>query len=118
MVILEPPQQILGLLRDALVPADGDGAGGGVESGGGGDDDGDDEAEILAYVATLASSLASAQNFDPSEWVAHLGPYLAALPSQSDTAAVEGTVAKFCRAAVATLQDDDALSDGAFASSS
>ena len=117
MVILEPPQQILGLLRDALVPAAG--GGGGVDPcGGGGDDDGDDAAEILAYVATLASSLASAQNFDPSEWVAHLGPYLAALPSQSAPDAVEGTVAKFCRAAVATLQDDDALSDGALASSS
>eukprot|EP00581_Thalassiosira_minuscula_P028945 CAMPEP_0183757706 /NCGR_PEP_ID=MMETSP0739-20130205/5942_1 /TAXON_ID=385413 /ORGANISM="Thalassiosira miniscula, Strain CCMP1093" /LENGTH=746 /DNA_ID=CAMNT_0025995207 /DNA_START=18 /DNA_END=2258 /DNA_ORIENTATION=+ len=103
MVILEPPQNILKLLRDAL-PAE-------AKNGGTSSDFGDESEEILAYVATLAASLADSQNFDSNEWVENLGPYLSTLPSQSDADAVEETIGKFCSAAVSALQDNDDSSD-------
>mmetsp|Transcript_41092 Transcript_41092/g.75179 ORF Transcript_41092/g.75179 Transcript_41092/m.75179 type:complete len:749 (+) Transcript_41092:20-2266(+) len=103
MVILEPPQTILKLLSDAL-PAE-------ASSGNTSSDFGDETAEILAYVATLAAALADSQNFNSTEWVENLGPYLATLPSQSTSEAVEETIEKFCSAAVTALAENDDSSD-------
>lgn len=62
MVIIDPPQETLKLLRQALNTKN---------------DPADEESmEILAYVASLASSLASTQNFDSSAWIDILSPYL------------------------------------------
>lgn len=66
MVIIDPPQETLRLLRQALNTNDAP----------------DEESmEILAYVASLASSLASTQNFDSSCWIEALSPYLSEIPS-------------------------------------
>eukprot|EP00978_Attheya_sp_CCMP212_P001251 scaffold2587_cov40-Attheya_sp.AAC.1 len=76
MVILEPPQHTLKLLRDSL-PDDPSLVGGeGVEN---------ESAEVIAYVAALAASLADAQDFDSTTWVEALAPYLATLPALSST---------------------------------
>jgi len=104
MVILEPPQTLLKLLRDAL-PAEA------TSGNGSASDFGDDSDEILAYVATLAASLADSQNFNSNEWVANLGPYLSVLPSQSTPEAIEDTIDKFCSAAVTALAQNDDSSD-------
>jgi hypothetical protein len=71
MVFLEPPQAILTLLREAL-PDDYDAAAANV----GGESN--DNEEVLAYVASLASSLADSQNWDCNAWVQELSPYLLA----------------------------------------
>ncbi|KAL3801532.1 hypothetical protein HJC23_000970 [Cyclotella cryptica] len=74
MVYLEPPQQLLQLLRDALPdkapassPSDP------IED--------EESAEILAYVATLAATLSSTSSFQADEWHDALEPYLSSLPS-------------------------------------
>lgn len=71
MVIIDPPEATLKLLREALNTSD--------ETAKSEND------EVLAYVATLASSLASAQDFDASTWNENLSPYLASLPSMSSS---------------------------------
>ena len=80
MVFLEPPRATLGLLRAALASSgeDGDDAPAAAfdfGSGGGGGDD-DDTEEVLAYVATLASALASSREWDAKVWSDELTPYL------------------------------------------
>eukprot|EP00584_Thalassiosira_punctigera_P004160 CAMPEP_0172527988 /NCGR_PEP_ID=MMETSP1067-20121228/2501_1 /TAXON_ID=265564 ORGANISM="Thalassiosira punctigera, Strain Tpunct2005C2" /NCGR_SAMPLE_ID=MMETSP1067 /ASSEMBLY_ACC=CAM_ASM_000444 /LENGTH=750 /DNA_ID=CAMNT_0013311827 /DNA_START=44 /DNA_END=2296 /DNA_ORIENTATION=+ len=106
MVMLEPPQTILKLLRESLPPE------ALCSNGGSATDFGDDCDEILAYVATLASTLADSQNFDASEWVDNLGPYISTLPfSQSSPDAVEETIERFCRSADSALQNGDDSSD-------
>ncbi|KAL9187276.1 hypothetical protein ACHAXT_001379 [Thalassiosira profunda] len=107
MVILEPPQPLLRLLIEAL-PA------GVVATNGGGapSDFGTGEPdEILAYAATLASTLADSGNFNSTEWVEELAPYLAVLPALKDADDVEEAVGKFCSAAENALQSADDSSD-------
>mmetsp|Transcript_14078 Transcript_14078/g.30612 ORF Transcript_14078/g.30612 Transcript_14078/m.30612 type:complete len:751 (+) Transcript_14078:24-2276(+) len=105
MVILEPPQAILKLLRDAL-PASAV-----AETNGTSSDFGDETDEILAYVATLASCLIDSQNWDSAVWVEELSPYISALPSQSTSELVEETVQAFWSAANSALSSGDDSSD-------
>jgi elongation factor 3 len=107
MVFLEPPQTILKLLTEAL-PASAASTNGSSTTS----DFGDDTAEILAYVATLAQSLADAQTWDSNVWVEQLSPYLATLPTLSnDTAAVEEAIEKFCSTANTALNQEEDSSD-------
>ena len=109
VLVLEPPQTILRLLRDALpVASNGDKA---PSSSSDPIDDNDESIEILAYVATLASSLASTNNFNTQVWVEELSPYLSALPSHEETDVVEETIGKFCNAASDALNQDGDSSD-------
>ena len=123
MVFLEPPRATLGLLRAALASSgddDDDAAGGaafdfGSSAPSNNDDDdyGADDAtdEVLAYVATLASALASSNEWDAKVWTDELSPYL--LPAlvspspPSSSAYVASRVSRF-REAVndAALRDD------------
>lgn len=73
-------------------------------------DFGDSTDEIVAYVATLAASLASSQNWDSNIWVEELTPYLLTLPSITDEN-VEDVIANFCSAANQSLHDNDDSSD-------
>lgn len=102
MVMLEPPQDILQLLRDAL------GEGGGstdTATTSSSPSNHNETEEILAYVATLASSLTDSQNFHSQEWLDALSPYLASLLLSDDC---EETVEKFrCAAENSLLQNDD-----------
>lgn len=77
MALLEPPQDLLELLRESLPeetaklaedPAN---------------EDGSDE--ILAYVAFLAAGLTDAQQYDPSVWEEALNPYLSSLVKGNET---------------------------------
>ena len=67
MVYLEPPPQLLQLLHESLPPSNNN-------------TNNDDDSEVLAYIATLASSLST---FEPSEWIELFTPYLSTLPSFS-----------------------------------
>jgi len=100
MVMLEPPQDVLQLLRDAL---------GGDSSADAASAANNETEEILAYVATLASSLTDSQNFHSQEWVDALSPYLASLPHlASDETQCEEAVEKFrCAAENSLMQNDD-----------
>ncbi|KAK1741268.1 ABC transporter [Skeletonema marinoi] len=99
MVMLEPPQDVLQLLRDALGDSSADAASAANN----------ETEEILAYVATLASSLTDNQNFHSQEWVDALSPYLASLPHlASDETQCEEAVEKFrCAAENSLMQNDD-----------
>jgi ATPase components of ABC transporters with duplicated ATPase domains len=98
MVIIDPPQETLKLLRQALNtndPAD------------------EESMEILAYVASLASSLASTQNFDSSAWIDILSPYLSEIFSCGSLKeglvcdeAIENFRALSEKAALADLDDE------------
>jgi elongation factor 3 len=77
MVIIDPPKETLSILRQALNVSD---------------EDEEESMEILAYVATLAASLASTQDFDSSTWVEALTPYIADLPNAEST---DDTIEKF-----------------------
>ena len=70
MSLLEPPQQLLQLLRDSLP----DGITGNDETAATGDNAGFED--VLAYVAFLAAGLCDAQEFTPSVWAEALQPYL------------------------------------------
>ena len=94
MVFLEPPRATLGLLRAALASNgedEDDDAAADVAAFDFGsappnnDDDDDDGAtdEVLAYVATLASALASSNEWDAKVWTDELSPYL--LPALSSS---------------------------------
>ena len=103
MVIIDPPGVTLKLLREALDTND--------------ESTKSENEEVLAYVATLASSLASAQDFDASTWNENLSPYLASLPSinstsSGDTTNVDETVEKLrTLTEKATMEADDEMSD-------
>lgn len=101
MVFLEPPKTILKLLRDAL-PTN--------ETNGNVTDFGDSTDEIVAYVATLASSLATSQTWDSNIWVEELTPYLITLPSITDEN-VEDIIANFCSAANTAMNSEEDSSD-------
>jgi ABC-type multidrug transport system fused ATPase/permease subunit len=66
MVILSPPTHAISLLRQALPSKD-------IINE---EDEDDYEEEVLVYAAFLATSLAEANDFDPSHWNDVLSPYL------------------------------------------
>jgi len=99
MSLLEPPQDILSLLRgslpDSVANADADDTSGAEE--------------ILSYVAFLAAGLCEVQDFTPATWVDALKPYLEGLEGCRD----EGIVEKFRTSAeMAVMNVDDADSYG------
>lgn len=121
MVFLEPPQAILTLLREALPATAEAGNAGGV-----GEEEDNINDEILAYVASLASSLADSQNWDCDAWVQELSPYLLATTSASAATSaanedgdatnnnntVEKSITQFHSAVNSTLNhNDDESSD-------
>ena len=106
MVFLEPPKTILKLLRDAL-PTNGASS---EATNGNVTDFGDSTDEIVAYIATLASSLATSQTWDSNVWVEELTPYLITLPSVTDEN-VEDIIANFCSAANTAMNSEEDSSD-------
>jgi elongation factor 3 len=70
MVIIDPPQNSIKLLREALNETDS-----AIQT---------DSEEILAYVASLASSLANARDFTSQTWVDALSPYMESLNSDNN----------------------------------
>jgi hypothetical protein len=82
MSLLEPPQELLTLLRESLPDSAGET----------GDEAGSED--ILAYVAFLAAGLCDAQEFSATTWSEALQPYLETLVSSS-----EEPVTKFREAA-------------------
>lgn len=97
MVIIDPPTETLSLLREACnLPTE--------------EPASSESLEILAYVASLASSLTSVQDFDSSTWIESLSPYLATLPDNGKNC--EDTIEKFRSLAEnATLKNLDDESD-------
>lgn len=96
MVYLEPPPQLLQLLHQSL-PTNGNSIN-------------DETAEILAYVATLASSI---ETYEPADWVSALEPYLSTLPSFTDAPTDEcaKTIEAFLSKSQALLAQHDESSD-------
>jgi len=84
MALLEPPQDLLKLLRESLPEEVGTKA---VDH-----DDGSEE--ILAYVAFIAAGLTDAHEYDASVWEETLQPYLSTLVNEN-----KETVEKFREAA-------------------
>jgi hypothetical protein len=72
MSLLEPPQELLTLLRESLPESAGET----------GDEAGSED--ILAYVAFLAAGLCDAQEFSATTWSEALQPYLERLVSSSE----------------------------------
>jgi len=97
MVIIDPPNETLKLLKQSLEASEP------VEG---------ESEEILAYVATLAASLASIRDFDTSSWIS-LSPYISTLPvSSSKTINVDETIEKLrLLVQTATLESEDYVSD-------
>lgn len=94
MVFIDPPKESLELLREALDTNDAEA---------------EESAEVLAYVASLASSLASTQDFDSSSWIDALSPYLSSVASCTSS---DETIEKFRELTEkATLSEEDAESD-------
>ena len=75
MVVIDPPQQSLDLLREALNLKGSSTEPSPEES---------ENIEVLAYVASLASTLAKTQDFASDTWVEALGPYMANLDNYND----------------------------------
>ena len=99
MVYLEPPPQLLQLLHESL-PSNN------LASD-------DESSEILAYVATLASSI---EGFEKKDWM-ELEPYLSTLPtfnggSDDCTAVIETFLSKY--QAVSADQDESSDEEDAF----
>jgi len=117
MSLLDPPSNIVRLLREHLVDFDDDNdndngeskqqQGGGVE---------EEEEEVIGYVAFLVSGLASSNEFDPDVWKDVLVPYFTTAASSKTTAdALAAKIPEFCAAAqreLTGLDDDDADSYG------
>jgi elongation factor 3 len=94
MVFIDPPKESLELLREALDTNDAEA---------------EESAEVLAYVASLASSLASTQDFDSSSWIDALSPYLSSVASCTSS---DETIEKFRELTEkATLSEENAESD-------
>jgi len=95
-VIIDPPQKTLKLLREALNTDEAAEA---------------ETLEVLAYVASLASSLAATQDFDSSSWIESLAPYIATLPKFEGDASSEAVEKFRALTEKATLSDLDDESD-------
>ena len=93
MVYLEPPPQLLQLLQESLPTTV---------------DHQEDTAEILAYIATLASSLDS---FALDDWTDALEPYLRTLPSSDDECATQTTIQNFLSSCQSVLDPHEESSD-------
>jgi len=95
MSLLEPPSEILSLLRETLPDI--------VTSQ---SDDTSGSEEILSYVAFLAAGLCQVQDFTPVTWTSALKPYLEGLPNyggNDDTDIVD----KFREAAEKAIMGED-----------
>lgn len=103
MSLLEPPREILSLLRDSL-----------PDSVAHTDlDDTSGSEEILSYVAFLAAGLCEVQDFTPNTWAEALKPYLEDLEGCGDDAADGDIVDNFRQAAeMSVMGTDDADSYG------
>jgi len=99
MVIIDPPNETLSLLRQACnLPTE--------------ESPSSESLEVLAYVASLASSLTTIQDFDSSTWIDALSPYIATLPDNANGGDCKDTIEKFrALAEKATLKELDDESD-------
>jgi len=105
MALLEPPQHLLQLLREALPEDYTD-----VSAATGKPENEDGREEVLSYVAFIAAGLAKANEFDSSIWRDVLEPYLSEQQVTKNNGAV---VERFRVAAERALMDqDDAESYG------
>lgn len=107
MVILEPPSRTLALLRSALPESHPGSCNGDFNAKIGTNADSSECEEILAYVATMAATLAEAQDFDASNWMDVLSPYLSTIPSFEDETISKDTVEKFRALTEADVLRDD-----------
>jgi hypothetical protein len=99
MTLLEPPKEILSILRNSLPDSLSN-----LEP-----EDTSGSEEILAYVAFLAAGLCEVQDFTPSAWADALKPYFSDLQGCDDNETIE----KFREASEkATMGVDDADSYG------
>jgi hypothetical protein len=90
MSLLEPPQQLLQLLRESLpdvIPPDDDTNTNNNNTSSTTSDEGTDD--ILAYVAFLAAGLCDAQEFTPDTWNSVLQPYLERLVTNNTAEPLE-----------------------------
>jgi hypothetical protein len=100
MSLLEPPQDLLTLLREALPDS--------VTAEEGKEADSLGSEDILAYVTFLAAGLCEVQEFAPKTWQDVLKPYLEGVDTKC-----EESVEKFRDSAQkATMGDDDDESYG------
>ena len=99
MALLEPPQDLLNLLRESLPDEVADKTANDATHG-------DGSEEILAYVAFLAAGLTEAHEYDASVWEEALQPYLSSVVKEN-----KETVEKFRVAAeqAFSLSDDASL---------
>ncbi len=99
MTLLEPPKEILSLLRESLPDSLANAE----------PDDTSGSEDILAYVAFLAAGLCEVQDFTPSAWIDALKPYLEELKGHNNAEIVD----KFREASEkAIMGADDADSYG------
>lgn len=102
MALLEPPQDLLKLLRESL-PDDVSDAAASADN----KDDGSEE--ILAYVAFIAAGLTDAHEYDASVWEETLHPYLTSLvDTNGETNRDKETVEAFRQAVQSAYAEDDA----------
>lgn len=97
MATLEPPSDILGLLRSSLDETSVEGSLGGEE--------------VLGYCAFLAAGLADTNNFDATTWEEALSPYLTTLLEDQTS----GTIESFRNAteiAISGGDDEESYGDG------
>ena len=92
MHTVEPPPQLLSLLHSSLPTID------------------DETAEILAYVATLASALSDSGSFSAREWHEALEPYLSSLPSLMNGGARE-VIDGYLKQSQEVLMENEVSSD-------
>ena len=119
MVFLEPPRATLGLLRAALASNGDDDEDSAAApafdfgSAPGNDDDDDDDAtdEVLAYVATLASALASSNEWDAKVWTDELSPYL--LPALTSSSSSSSSSSSHACVASCVSRFREAVNDAA-----
>lgn len=98
MSLLEPPQELLSLLRESLPDSASDADA----------DNNSCSEDILAYVAFLAAGLCDAQEFTPSKWKDVIKPYLDNIEGSN-----EECVDSFLEAAKKIyIEEDDADSYG------
>jgi len=95
MALLEPPGDLLNLLRKALPDE--------ITSKTAEESKEDGSEEVLAYVAFIAAGLTDAHEYDASVWEETLNPYLSSLINEN-----KETVEKFRAAAEEAFALDDA----------